>query len=138
MRNERTRELSFGIRSTALAMAGLVLLVATGIRASAAPPSPLDVSGVWDLTVETQTSTAHTSVTLKQEGEKLTGTYHGRMGDTRLEGTLKEDNIRFTVTLKFQDASIVVTYEGTVSGDTMKGTARFGDAGTGKWSAKKK
>ena len=42
------------------------------------------------------------------------------------------------MTLKFQDQSFNVEYTGTVDADSMKGTARFGDAGTGSWSAKRK
>lgn len=93
-----------------------------------------DVSGTWDLKVETQQGTATPSVTLVQSGEKLSGTYHGRMGDAKVEGTVRGSNIQFTVTLSFQDQAHVISYSGTVTGDTMKGTVRFGDRGSGTWS----
>ena len=119
-------------------IAVVLLLICTQIPLLPAEHGLPDVTGVWDLTVETQTGTAHPSITLKQDGEKITGTYRGRMGDAKLQGTLKGEEIHFTVTLKFQEASIAVTYDGTVSGDAMRGTARFADSGTGKWSAKRR
>ena len=100
------------------------------------PPSfAEDVSGTWDLTVETQHGTATPSMTLKQDGERISGTYHGRMGDTALQGTLKGKSIQFSVRLKFRDQSFLVTYTGTVEGASMKGTVQFGESSSGNWSA---
>ncbi len=93
-----------------------------------------DVTGAWDLTVQTQQGTASPSVTLQQSGEQLSGTYHGRMGDSKVEGSVRGNDIRFTVTLRFRDQDHVITYTGTVDADTMKGTVQFGDRGSGTWS----
>ena len=98
----------------------------------------VDVTGTWDMTVETQGGTGHPSIILQQSGEKITGTYQGQMGNSKLDGTIKGSDINFSVTLKFQDVPYAVTYTGTVSDDSMKGTANFGDAGTGSWSAKRR
>jgi len=97
----------------------------------------VDVSGTWELTVEIQQATSHPSITLKQEGEKLSGTYHGQMGDSSLVGSVRGSDIRFSVRLKFQDVSYVVTYTGTVGEDVMRGEVRFGENQSGKWSAKR-
>ncbi len=119
----------------AIALSAIVMLCLTGAIARVAQ---VDVTGTWEMTVETKEGTAKPTITLKQEGEKLSGTYRGRMGSSQLQGTLKATGIRFVVNLKFQDVEIEVTYSGTVTGDAMKGTARFGDAGAGTWSAKRK
>jgi len=100
-------------------------------------PAPADVTGTWLMTVEAPEGIAHPTILLKQEGERITGTYRGRMGESGLSGTIKGSEIRFSVTLKFQDVSYVVVYSGSVTDDSMKGTARFGDSGTGNWSAKR-
>ena len=102
-----------------------------------AKPAVADVTGTWLMTVEAPEGTAHPTILLKQEGERITGTYRGRMGESDLSGTIKGADIRFSVTLRFQDVSYVVVYSGSVSDDSMKGTARFGDTGTGNWSAKR-
>ena len=97
-----------------------------------------DVTGTWDLTVETQQGTANPWVTFLQSGEKLSGTYHGRFGDSKVEGTLRGNDIQFAVTLRFQDQTLVITYTGTVDKDSMKGTVQFGDRGSGSWSGKRR
>ena len=97
-----------------------------------------DVTGTWDLTVRTQQGTATPSVTFVQSGESLSGTYHGRMGDSKVEGTVRGSDIQFTVTLRFQDQAHVISYSGTVTGDAMKGTVQFGDRGSGTWSGQRR
>ncbi len=118
----------------------ILCLLFVGILIPSRLPAPTlstDVSGKWDLTVVSQGGTAHPSMMLKQEGERLTGTYEGNVSGS-LEGTIKGDEINFRLSLKFQEASYTVAYAGTVSGDIMKGTVRFGNSGSGTWSASRK
>jgi hypothetical protein len=99
----------------------------------------LNVSGDWDLKVETPQGTATPSITLNQQGERLSGTYRGRMGETALEGTIQDDgSIRFSVKLKFQDQEFLVIYSGKVDGAEMSGTVKFGESRSGKWTAHRK
>jgi len=97
-----------------------------------------DVTGSWDMRIEAPEGAATPSMELVQEGEKITGTYAGQMGKARLEGTLQNDRIRFSLTLKFKDRNYSIVYSGTVKGNTMAGTAQFGDMGTGNWTAQRK
>jgi|WetSurMetagenome_2_1015567.scaffolds.fasta_scaffold352277_2 hypothetical protein len=97
-----------------------------------------DVAGTWDMTVESPQGTAHPMLVLRQNGSRITGTYRGRLGEAPLQGSLTDDRIQFSVTLKFQDQSTTVTYTGTVDRDAMNGTAQFGENGSGKWSARRK
>ncbi len=102
-----------------------------------APQDRADVTGPWELTVVSQEGTAHPSMVLKQDGERVTGTYAGNVTGS-LEGTVKGTEISLNLRLKFQDASYTVTYSGTVNGDSMRGTVRFGNSGSGTWSANRK
>ena len=111
----------------------LVFLLVCAFAAAAQP----DVSGNWDLKVEAARGTATPTVILKQQGEKLSGVYKGRLGESRLEGTIKGNDIQFSVNLKFQDQDISVRYTGKVEGETMSGTVHFPNS-TGKWSARRK
>src|SRR6266545_8314924 len=106
-------------------------LIGTNLYGS--PLAYADVSGTWDLKVQTAERTATPTIILVQEGEKLTGTYRGRLGESKLEGTIKGAEITFAVNLKFQDQDLKIVYSGTVDNDSMKGTAQFGDRGTGEW-----
>ena len=96
-----------------------------------------NVSGNWKLTLETPNGPASPSLVLKQEAEKLTGTYKGRFGESPLEGTVKDKDIKFTVKVNAQGQEFQIEYAGVVEGDTMKGKVKFGDFGEGTFSGKK-
>ena len=117
---------------------GSVPTTAFFLLISLAAAQEVRVAGTWDITLETGRGTANPSMTLAQDGEKITGTYRGRLGESKLEGTLKGNAIQFSVTLKFQDQPVTISYRGTVDGDSMKGTVQFGDRGSGSWTAKRK
>ncbi len=122
-------------RRLCFATAWILLLWVTPFSAGLpARTEAIDVTGAWDLTVESQEGTSHPSITLKQDGERITGTYEGKIGGS-LEGTIKGNQINFSLNLKFQDSSYTVTYSGTVTKNSMKGSVRFGNTGTGSWSA---
>ena len=100
---------------------------------------PQDVSGTWDLTVDFGQGTGNPSVTFKQDGEKLTGTYSSQVfGEQKVTGTLKGSAITFSFTGAIEGNSLVVTYTGTVEKDTMKGKVTLGDAAEGTFTGKKK
>jgi hypothetical protein len=96
-----------------------------------------NVSGNWKLTFETPNGAANPSLVLKQEGEKLTGTYKGRFGESPLEGAVKGKEIKFTVKVSAQGQEFLLEYAGAVEGDTMKGKVKFGDMGEADFSGKK-
>jgi hypothetical protein len=96
-----------------------------------------NVSGNWKLTIETPNGPGTPSLVLKQEGEKLTGTYKGRFGESPLEGTVKGNEIKFTVKVNAQGNELAIEYAGAVEGDTMKGKVKFGEFGEGTFSGKK-
>jgi hypothetical protein len=96
-----------------------------------------NVSGNWKLTLETPNGPASPSLVLKQEGEKLTGTYKGRFGEAPLEGAVKGKDIKFTVKVNAQGQEFVIEYSGAVEGDTMKGKVKLGDMGEAEFTGKK-
>ena len=77
---------------------------------------PAKIGGVWKFTVELEVGTGHPTVTLKQDGEKLTGTYDGRYGAAPLEGTIKENKIEFTVSMTAEGAAVTGVFSGVVEG----------------------
>ncbi|HTS60572.1 MAG TPA: hypothetical protein VMH28_01035 [Candidatus Acidoferrales bacterium] len=100
-----------------------------------------DVSGSWQLNVETSQGSGMPTVELKQSGEQLTGTFHSQIfGDAKLTGTVKGNAIEFSFEGSAADQTIKVAYKGTIeSPTTMKGTAvytGFDDRAT--WTASKK
>jgi hypothetical protein len=101
-------------------IAAMVLAIAAPVAAAAADNA--NVAGLWNLKVETPNGTGTPTVTFKQDGGNLTGTYKGRLGETELKGTIDGNKIKWTVTLHPQGGEMSVEYSGTVDGDTMKGT----------------
>jgi hypothetical protein len=118
----------------------LVLVAASaGLLAQAASQAPkVDVTGSWESTIESPQGNATSAATYKQEGEKLTGTHVGQMGELPLTGTVKGNDITFTITIDAEGQKFILTYTGKVDGDTIKGTVDFGGMGSVAWSAKRK
>jgi hypothetical protein len=111
--------------------------MATTPAVSAAPAAVNDLTGVWDGQVETSAGSGTPTLTLKQEGEKITGTYKGQLGDYPLTGTVKGDAVEFSFKVSGQVEGTVI-YKGTVSNGTMKGTIDLAGVASGTFTAKKK
>ena len=101
---------------------------------------PADVSGVWALTIDFGGGqTATPSVTLKQDGEKLTGTYSSQLfGERPVTGSIKGNAFTFTFEGAIEGNNVKVIYSGTVEKDAMKGKVTIGDMGEGTFTGKKK
>lgn len=108
----------------------LALLAVSGLSLE-----PAKVAGKWNVTMELSSITGHPVLTLKQDGEKVTGTYEGRYGESPLTGTVKEKDITFTVTFVAEGMQTQGVFAGKVDGDTMGGEVSFEGAGDGTWSA---
>ena len=55
-------------------------------RSAFAQPVPVSVAGDWDVTVQSPQGTTSVLVTLKQDGEKLTGLFKSPLGELPLSG----------------------------------------------------
>lgn len=99
----------------------------------------VNVTGNWTMTLEMSMGTANPSLVLKQDGEKLTGTYTGRYGTFDLLGSVKERAIQFTFNMTAEGQTVAMAFAGEVAedGQTMKGTAQLDEMGDATWSAKK-
>ena len=118
-----------------------MLLVGTNVQAE---DKKVDPTGTWTWTVpgrdggEPRTST----LKLKKEGDKLTGTMSMRQNEVAIEeGTIKGDEVSFKVTRQFREQKFTSKYTGKVSGDTIKGkmefTGRDGETRSRDWEVKR-
>lgn len=96
-----------------------------------------NVTGSWDVEVQTDQGTGTPAFTFKQEGEKLTGSYKGRLGESTLAGMVKGDKIEFSFKVS-GELEGTVTYTGTTDGKTMKGKVSLAGLGEGTFTGKKK
>ena len=113
----------------AMAMAGLFL---------AAAQAQVNVTGDWTLTVTTPRGDRVNDVTFTQDGEKLTVVMKGQRGESKGEGTIKGQDISWTITRQTPQGDMTSTYKGKVTDDkTMSGEAVMSQ-GTMAWKATKK
>lgn len=127
-------------RGNRLLALGLVLGLGLITAVSAmAEDKPADVAGTWNLTITSQRGTFESTLVLKQDGGKVTGTITGRMGETPIDkGAVAGDTLTFEVTRDTPNGTFTISYKATVSGDSMKGTGgndRFNFEFTGKRGA---
>ena len=100
-------------------------------------PKPVDVTGKWALSLELPIGAATPSLVLKQDGEKLTGTYIGRYGEFAVAGTRKGSAITFGFEMSAEGQTVQASFVGEVAADgqSMKGTGEMGGMGELTWSA---
>ena len=114
----------------------LILIAMFAITASAA-----DINGTWKGTAETPNGTIERTFVFKVDGGKLTGeTVSTRFGKSTIsDGKIDGDNLSFTISMKFQDNDVTVSYKGkVVSATEIKLTAEIPNAGqTIEYTAKK-
>src|SRR5919197_4324262 len=115
------------------------VIAAIGVVTLSAQSSRIDVTGRWTFTVQTDAGSGTPTVTLKQEGEKLTGHYSSQnLGEADLIGTVKGQEIKFTFNADAQGTPLTVTYTGTIeSRDSMKGSVDLGGLAQGTFTAKR-
>jgi hypothetical protein len=119
-------------------VAALGLMVVLG---TAAPASAADATGTWKWTTERNGNTVESTLKLKQDGDKLTGSVKRNDNETEIEdGKVTGDMITFKVTREFNGNKFVMTYKGKVSADSIKGDISFereGNTETREWEAKR-
>ena len=114
------------------ASAAAVFLTTSAIAADA------NVTGEWDLTVESPAGTGTPYFNLKQEGSSISGTYKGALGEAPVTGSVKGNAVTIQFRVDAQGMEMDVIYKGTVDGASMSGTVTLGDFGEGKFTGKKK
>jgi len=115
-----------------------LLLFALATTRAEDKASLVDVSGTWNLEVVTEQGTGTPSFTFTQDGESLTGLYKGLFGEAPVTGNIKGGAITFSIRVDVQGQEMTITYSGAVTGDSMKGTIKFGNMGDATFSGKKK
>ncbi len=98
----------------------------------------LDLSGSWAFQVEFSGGSGTPTITLKQDGDKLSGRYSGQLGEAPLTGTVKGNAVEFAIDVTVEGNAVHIVYAGTAEKDSMKGTVKIDDFGEGTFTAQKK
>jgi len=85
--------------------------------------------GTWKWSVERNCEKVETTLKLKLEGDKLSGTITGRDGkETAIEeASFKDGEVKFQVKRERNGTTVTIKYSGKVEGDTITGKSENGD-----------
>ena len=126
----------------------LVTCAVLALGATAQVKAADSATGTWNWTQPGRNGGADRKSTLKlkQDGEKLTGTVTapgrgGETADTEIsDGKIKGDEVSFNVVREFNGNKFTAKYNGKLSGDSIKGkieTERNGTPNSRDWEAKR-
>lgn len=115
----------------------LFILVLLSVVALSNFGGDTNAAGVWKWSLVGQTG--DTLLKLKQDGEKLTGSYTNQFGAAEItDGSFKDGDITFKVKRDFNGQAFVIKYSGKLSGDKITGKCEFdvnGQTRALKWEA---
>jgi hypothetical protein len=94
-----------------------------------------DLSGTWSADVVLDAGNGTATFVFTQKGDTLSGTYTGALGEAKVAGTVKGNQVEWS--FETGDAGKVV-YKGTLEDGKIKGTAEYGAVGKGTFTAAKK
>jgi hypothetical protein len=94
----------------------------------------INLTGTWVVDVQTDMGSGNPTFVLKQEGEKISGTYTGSLGESPVTGTLKGNVLH----LEFSIQGNRITYDGTASPSEISGKVNLADMASGSFKGKRK
>ena len=124
------------MKKLALLVLGVALVAAPAFAQNAA--KPVNITGAWEMTVETPQGTMVITANYKQDGETLTGNHVSEMGEAALKGTVKGNDIEYTLTLDMGGQQMSIVHKAKVDGDTMTGSADIEGMGSITFKCKRK
>lgn len=121
------RRSSFRLFFLAVAAVGLTAFTALRLH---------DLTGRWQLAVVTDNGTGYPVLELKQEGDKVSGSYTSNaMGVRSITGTVYGDTLSFVLSPSGAGEGMVLTYTARiVTPDSLDGYVDFAGQGGAKFS----
>lgn len=118
----------------------VALALAAVVLAAPAARAQSDVSGVWEIDLDTQTGEATWTATFEQDGATLSGEID--IGDRMvlpLDGKVDGASITFTFIVPDLDGDMPINLSGQIDGTTIEGDeGDFVWYGAGRWTGAKK
>jgi hypothetical protein len=115
-----------------------VMCLAASAAAQTTPapaPAAADVVGTWDATVTTANGPIQSQIKLKKDADKLVGTIASQMGETPIQAEVKGKDLSIWFNFQSQNGPLAIELNGTVDGDSIKGTMGIGGQPGGEWVA---
>ncbi len=114
------------LRSAIVAAAALVAIAGTATAALVH-----DLTGRWMLAVVTDNGTGYPVLELKQEGDRISGSYTSNaMGSRTISGSVRGDTMSFVLSASGAGEGVVLTYTARiVTPDSLNGFVDFAGMG---------
>jgi hypothetical protein len=97
-------------------------------------PAPTP-AGKWDVAVQTSQGSMASTLALKLDGKKVTGTMASQLGETAVEGEFAEGKLKFWLTVQSNNGNIEIVFNGAFKDDgSLAGTMEYGQ-GPMTWTA---
>ena len=120
----------------------------TAARTNPAPPAQgqsggsqekaaATMTGTWAFEVNHSAGTSTPTVTITQTDGKLSGKYQSTYGQFDLTGSIKGSDFTFSVEVGTEQ-KVTLVYNGTLTGDAVKGSMTMGEMGEGTFTGKRK
>jgi imidazolonepropionase-like amidohydrolase len=95
------------------------------------------LSGTWTMNINLGQGERGATLTLQQEGERLTGSIAGVLGSGEISNAsvTSTDEVRFTVSLNIEGQTKEATFTGTLSGNEIRGTVSVVGMANGSFTA---
>lgn len=114
------------------------VILAAALILSATTYAQSNVAGAWDLNIVGPEGPVNATATLKQDGEKVTGSIESQAGSAELTGTMKGKTLNMAFTIQSPQGPLDIKVTGEVDGAAMKGTIDLGGMGMMEFTGKKK
>jgi len=95
----------------------------------------INLTGDWDMTIESPQGTNTVKVTLTQDGETVSGLFKSQFGELPVTGALTGIDLKIGFSLPIQGQLVDIVMTGKVEGPTLAGKVQFGGFGEGDWTA---
>jgi hypothetical protein len=116
----------------------LPALLALSLAVPAVAAAQSNVSGPWEVTIDSPQGAMTLDADLKQDGEALTGMITSPMGNVEIKGTFKNNELAFSYSVPLQGQNLDITMTGKLAGDTIDGLVAIAGLGEVPWKAKRK
>lgn len=105
---------------------------------SAAASSSASAAGDWTVTFNTPNGDVQAKMSLKQDGDAVSGTASAPDGATvPIKGTVKGGDLELKYTIKYDGNDLPITMKGKLAAGEMKGNADYGGLAEGEFKGKK-
>jgi hypothetical protein len=97
-----------------------------------------DLTGTWQLTVQSAAGTGTPTLTLNQDGNALSGSYRGQLGESAVQGTVNGHAFDLSFKVSGPAGAMDVQYRGELKDDdSISGTIALGQLGQGTFTGKR-